>query len=54
MDNEIDSTHIGNKTTNVYKQNPVSNEYYIASEFDDVLESGSYESRLGYDNVDEL
>ena len=51
-DNEVDGSSIGNKTTNIYKQNPVLNGYYIISELEDVLESGSYESRLGYDNVE--
>ena len=51
-DNEIDGSNIGNKTTNIYRQNPVLNTYYIISELEDVLESGYYESPLGYDNVD--
>ena len=51
-DNEIDGSNIGYKTTNIYKQNPVLNGYYIISEMEDVLESGSYESPLGYNNVD--
>ena len=51
-DNEKDNSMIGNKTTNIYKQNPVLNGYYIISELEDVLESGYYESPLGYDNVD--
>ena len=51
-DNEIDGSNIGSKTTNIYKQNPVLNGYYIISELEDVLESGYYESPLGYDNVD--
>ena len=51
-DNEKDNTKIGNKTTNIYKQNPVLNGYYIISELEDVLESGYYESPLGYDNID--
>ena len=51
-DNEIDDSNIGKKTTNFYKQNPVLNGYYIISELEDVLESGYYESPLGYDNVD--
>ena len=50
-DNEVDGSNIGNKTTNIYKQNPVLNGYYIITELDDVLESGYYESPLGYDNV---
>ena len=33
-------------------QNPVYKGYYIVSELNDVLESGCYESLLGYDNVD--
>ena len=51
-DNEKNNSKIGNKTTNIYKQNPVPNGYYIISEMEDVLESGYYESPLGYDNVD--
>ena len=51
-DNEKDNSKIGNKTTNIYKQKPVLNGYYIISEIEDVLESGYYESPLGYDNVD--
>ena len=49
---EKDNSKIGNKTTNIYKQNPVLNGYYIISELEDVLESGYYESPLEYDNVD--
>ena len=51
-DSEIDGSNIGDKTTNIYKQKPVLNGYYIISELEDVLESGYYESRLGYDNED--
>ena len=39
-DNEKDNSKIGNKTTNIYKQNPVLNGYHIISELEDVLESG--------------
>ena len=51
-DNEIVGSNIGNKTTNIYKQNPVLNGYYIISAMEDVLESGHYESPLGCDKVD--
>ena len=51
-DNEKDNTCIGNKTTNIYKQNPVNNGYHIVSELEDVLESDYYKSPLGYNNVD--
>ena len=51
-DNEKDDYKIGNKTTNIYKQKPVLNGYYITAELNDVLKSGYYESPLGYDNVD--
>ena len=51
-DNEKDNSKIGNRTTNIYKQNPVLNGYRIISELEEVLESGYYESPLGYDNVD--
>ena len=51
-DNEKNDSKKGNKTTNIYKQNPVLNGYYIISELEHVLESDYYESPLGYDNVD--
>ena len=51
-DNEEDNTSIGNKTTNIYKQNPVMNGYHIVSELEDVLKSDYYKSPLGYNNVD--
>ena len=51
-DNEKDNSSIGNKTTNIYKQNPVLNGYHIVSELEDVLKSDYYKSPLGYDNVD--
>ena len=51
-DNEKDNSSIGNKTTNIYKQNPVLNGYHIISELEDVLKSDYYKSPLGYDNLD--
>ena len=51
-DNEKDNSSIGNKTTNIYKQNPVLNEYRKISELEDVLKSDYYKSPLGYNNVD--
>ena len=51
-DNEKDNLQVGDKITNIYKQKPVLSGYYIISELNDVLESGHYESPLGYDNVD--
>ena len=50
-DNEKDNSIVGNKTTNIYKQNPVLNGYRIVSELEDVLQSGYYKFPLGYDNV---
>ena len=50
-DNEIDDSKKGNKTTNIYKQIPVLNAYYIISALEDVLKSGYYESPLSYINV---
>ena len=38
-DNEKDNSSIGNKTTNIYKQNPILNGYYIVSELENVLGS---------------
>ena len=46
-DNEVDNSNIGNKTTNIYTQNPIPNGYNILSELDEVLKSGYYKSPLG-------
>ena len=51
-DNEKDNSIVGNKTINIYKQNPVLNGYHIVSELEDVLKSDYYQSPLGYNNVD--
>ena len=51
-DNEKDNSIVGNKTTNIYKQNPVLNGYLIVSELEDFLQSGYHKSPLGYENVD--
>ena len=51
-DNEKENSSIGNKTINIYKQNPVHNGHEIVSELEDVLQSGYHKSPLGYDNVD--
>ena len=50
-DNEKDNSIKGNKTTNIYKQNPILNGYHVESELEDVLKSGYYKPPLGYDNV---
>ena len=47
----MDNTHIGNKTTNIHKQNPILNGDYIISELEHVIKSG-YCIFLGYNNVD--
>ena len=49
---ENDNSNIGNKITNIYKQNPVCKGYYIVSELKNVLKTGYYESLLGDDSVD--
>ena len=51
-DNERDNSIVGDKTINIYKQNPVLNGYHIVSELEDVLKSGYHKSPLGYNNVD--
>ena len=51
-DNEKENSIVCDKTTNIYKQNPVLNGYHIVSELDDVLKSDYYKSPLGYNNVD--
>ena len=52
VDNENDNSSVGNKTTNISKQNPVLDGFEIVSEVEDILKSGYYDSPLGYDNVD--
>ena len=51
-DNEKDNSVLGNKTTNIYKQNPVLNGYHIVSELEEVLKSSYHKSPLGSNNVD--
>ena len=41
-----------NKTTNIYKQNPVCNGHYRVSDLFHVLQSGFYDFPLEYNNVD--
>ena len=40
VNTEIDNSSIGNKTTNIHKQNPVCIGFYIVSELDDVSKIG--------------
>ena len=49
--NKINYSHIGNKTTNISKQNPMCNGFYILSELEDILEPG-YHSSFGENNVE--
>ena len=49
--NKIEGSHIGNKTTNIFKQNPMCNDFYIVSELEDVLLSG-YHSTFSENNVE--
>ena len=51
-DNEIDNSSIGNKTTKIYKQNPIPNAYHKHFDLEDVSKSGCFKSPLGYHNVD--
>ena len=50
-DNKKESTSIGNKTTNIYKQEPVCKGYQIVSDLEEVLKSDYYKSHLGHENV---
>ena len=50
-DNKKENTSIGDKTTNIYKQEPVCNGYQIVSELEDILKSGYHKSPLGHENV---
>ena len=51
-DNEKDNSIIDNKTTNIYKQNPILNGFPVKSKLEDILKSEYYKSPLGYNNVD--
>ena len=51
---DFDKSNMGDKTTKLHKQNPVSNGYYIVSDLNDVSKIGYYSSTLGYCNVDWL
>ena len=50
-DNEKDKSNIGNKTTNIYKQNPTLNGYHIESDLEGIFKSGYHKSPLGYNNA---
>ena len=51
-DNEKDDSSIGDKRSNIFKQNPILNGYYIVSELEDFSKSDCYKSPLGYNIVD--
>ena len=51
-DNEKENSIIGNKTTNIYKQNPVLNGYHMESDLEGILKSGYHKSLLGFNDVD--
>ena len=53
-DNKKENTNIGDKTTNIYKQEPVCYGYYIKSELENVLKSEYHKSPLGRENVNWL
>ena len=50
-DNKKENIKIGDKTTNIYKQEPICCGYYIVSELEDVLKSGYHKSPLAHENV---
>ena len=50
--NGIVKSSLGDKTTNIHKRNPVCNGYYVMSGLDDVLQSLSSQSPLGFEKVD--
>ena len=51
-DKKKENASIGDKTTNIYKQEPVCNGYYIKSELNQILKNDYYKSPLGHENVD--
>ena len=48
--NEKDNSTIGEKSTNIFKQNPVCSEYYIVSDLPEVLRN-EFKSNFGINNV---
>ena len=50
--NKIEGSHIGNKTTNIFKQNTMCNGFFIVSELENVLQSGWHLSTFGENNVE--
>ena len=50
-DNKKENIKIGDKTTNIYKQEPVCNGYQIVSELQDVLKTEYHKSPLGFENI---
>ena len=50
-DNKKENTNIGDKTTNIYQQEPVCNGYQTVSDSDHVLKSEYHKSPLGYENI---
>ena len=53
-DNEKDNSSIGNKTTNINKQNPILKGSHIETELEGILKNGHHKSHLGSNNVDWL
>ena len=51
-DNKKENTSIGDKTVNIYKQEPVCNGYYYESDLDHILKSEYYKTLLGHEKVD--
>ena len=51
-DNKKENTNIGDKTTNIYKQEPVCNGYQIVSDLEHILKTEYHKSPLGHENVD--
>ena len=52
--NKKEVTNIGDKTTNIYKQEPLCKGYYNESELDHILKSDYYKSPLSHEKVDWL
>ena len=51
-DNKKGNTNIGDKTTNIYKQEPVCNGYKIVSDLEHILKTEYHKSPLGHENVE--
>ena len=51
-DNKKENVNIRDKTTNIYKQEPVCNGYHFVSDLEHILKTDYHKSPLGHENVE--